>query len=469
MRNLFIFTLLLSVFIGVPALFIVSAPLTPPYYLDIYHRDPLPPGAVSIATITNLSEARSYWMMHEGYLDTENTEMRELEDDVTIIQLGLGGDKRTLRKIADGVMTTVAAAMDKSRAATVASAVLTIFDAPGSKYNLKVKLIEKYVEIENQQTYVDKAAQYRDEFYDCFVLFWKNENSDSNLPPGKIHTPEQGDIPEEVCLKCVKCPVEFCTPTYSLSSLVYESENNHKRICGQGTSTAPGHVYYSCRPGNHNQWIAQCQVTEHTSLGLELCKNPYGYWLCVGHIHTYTGRKFKISEDPEPTPSQTDNSPDCDSCTGSCSACADITYPCGVHSGPPGNASGHGRIASCSETNGWGHSCNATHYMCEQTQTHTFPTFQCGNASCTQAVADREEHRSWCINGNKYWTCSTTQPMDPNEYHRTRTCTRYKELRQERDPLTGLNTVVWGTCGERWDMCDTRCWNVTGGFGTHQE
>ena len=70
MRKLFISIILLSVFIGLPVLFLMSAPLSPPYYLDIYHRDPLPPGTVSIATITNLSEAKSWWKHHEDELNT---------------------------------------------------------------------------------------------------------------------------------------------------------------------------------------------------------------------------------------------------------------------------------------------------------------------------------------------------------------------------------------------------------------
>ncbi len=142
-------------------------------------------------------------------------------------------------------------------------------------------------------------------------------------------------------------------------------------------------------------------------------------------------------------------------------------HACGVHET---SVSGdHSLQASCTVTNGWFHSCTVTNYYACQTHTCVFPTFQCGNASCTQPVADREEHRRWCISSRKYWSCSTTQPMDPNEYHRTRICTRRKALRQVRDPVTGFNTVEYGECGEEWDLCDTRCRDVFGAVGTHTD
>ena len=39
-----------------------------PFHLDIYHRDPLPEGTVSVASINNMNEALIWWHLHEGYL-----------------------------------------------------------------------------------------------------------------------------------------------------------------------------------------------------------------------------------------------------------------------------------------------------------------------------------------------------------------------------------------------------------------
>lgn len=236
-----------------------------------------------------------------------------------------------------------------------------------------------------------------------------------------------------------------------------------------------GRDYYWCTQSEEHI-LRRCN--KQVSDGDTSRKCGQSYRNCMPLSAQHNGNSYKTRHDesteqqttaPDPqTTTQVDNSPDCDSCTtGGCSSCP-ITGTCG-HTYSPSEANSHALQASCSLSNNWMQTCTVTNFYACQTHTCVFPTVPCGNASCTQSVAFREEHRRWCINSNKYWTCSTTQPMDPNEYHRTRTCTRYKALRQERDPLTGLNTVVWGTCGEQWDMCDTRCWNATGGFGTHQE
>ncbi|MDE0637907.1 MAG: hypothetical protein OXI43_18870 [Candidatus Poribacteria bacterium] len=258
----------------------------------------------------------------------------------------------------------------------------------------------------------------------------------------------------------------------------------------RSVSDGCGRNYYNCKDeAKHGERTCNLWVWEKPSGYLNAFKSyrcGRKFRKCMGHTFDHnpdvigsakhsdegdggSGEEGSTEEQTIAPTSQVDNSPNCEHCTtGGCSSCP-ITYACGVHSGHPSEASSHAMQASCSLSNNWMQTCTVTNFYACQTHTCVFPTVPCGNASCTQSVAFREEHRRWCINANKYWSCSTTQPMDPNEYHRTRTCTRYKALRQERDPLTGLNTVVWGTCGEQWDMCDTRCWNVTGGFGTHQE
>lgn len=329
-------------------------------------------------------------------------------------------------------------------------------------------------------------------------------NNSTSQTVSAIQTPRYYNIPQ-FSIPCENyCGTKFSSTDVGFENLGYAAEWTHKTTCN--TSDSPegcGDSYYTCngkqngieeakrhKPRTCGKMIKYKSAynnkiySKKCGAGFRNCKNPTflhnqylsGTWLEFSTKHAEKGNNDDVDDEtaqneqtPSTTPSQVDNSPNCDSCTtGGCSSCP-ITYACGVHSGHPSEASSHAMQASCSLSNNWMQTCTVTNFYACQTHTCVFPTVPCGNASCTQSVAFREEHRRWCINANKYWSCSTTQPMDPNEYHRTRTCTRYKALRQERDPLTGLNTVVWGTCGEQWDMCDTRCWNATGGFGTHQE
>ncbi len=235
-----------------------------------------------------------------------------------------------------------------------------------------------------------------------------------------------------------------------------------KRTLAQGC----GRPYYVCNldhKAEHEeqicgQWVYQPGDYYGAPMNRSKCGIPFRR--CLGHTYNHDptvigSNTHSVSPDSSSTPTttiaptQVDNSPDCDSCTGSCSACADITYPCGVHSGPPGNASGHGRIASCSETNGWGHSCNATHYMCEQTQTHTFPTFSCAYRPCSAQVSDPQEHRRTCPHdGAKYWSCN---PMGVT-HHKTRICTRVKKKWKWNEQQEQY-VVVWEACNEEWAHC----------------
>ena len=186
-----------------------------------------------------------------------------------------------------------------------------------------------------------------------------------------------------------------------------------------------------------------------------------------------------------------DNTPDCDFCTDGCSSCP-ITYGCGVHSGHPGNASGHSLVPvgswswhctthafyacdaanhtgiNCYATDINGNTCTVDHYWACQSHTHTF---SCSNGTCSVQVSDREEHRRTCINGHQYWSCNT-QSMG-NDYHRTRNaCTRMKWARSVWNPRTQRYEAVWEACGESWAMCDRNgqgCRNIYGAIGYHQE
>ncbi len=256
--------------------------------------------------------------------------------------------------------------------------------------------------------------------------------------------------------------------------------------CGRSYYKCPSRLDHKDIPKHEVRTCAKTYTSADGTEGacLDSEGNPLKYRRCMGHArdhnesdwislestHSDEGDSNSDDSDGEDTSDVVDNSPDCDSCTDSCSACADITYPCGVHSGHPGNASGHAPIAgSCSVTNGWGHSCNATHYMCEQSPTHTFPTFSCGRGGCTESVSDPQEHRRTCINGHTYWSCKKI-PQDMEEYHKTRTCTRRKVLRTVWDPQLRTYRGVWGVCNESWARCDwISCMDIYRAIRKHKE
>ncbi|MDE0637524.1 MAG: hypothetical protein OXI43_16935 [Candidatus Poribacteria bacterium] len=186
-------------------------------------------------------------------------------------------------------------------------------------------------------------------------------------------------------------------------------------------------------------------------------------------LHTLEAAEEPETPTPESTPvAETDLSPDCDSCTtGGCSSCP-ITGACG-HTYSPSEANSHALQASCSISNNWMRTCTATNFYACQGHTCVFPTFQCGRASCTQAVADPNEHRRTCINGHNYWSCNTS-PLNGVEYHKTRTCTRRKVLYRKWIRHLGIYKGISGVCNESWANCDRRsCMDVYRAVRDHEE
>ncbi len=280
-------------------------------------------------------------------------------------------------------------------------------------------------------------------------------------------------------------PLDPHNTIYSIQDIL--NKRSVTQGCGRSYYKCPSRLDHKDIPKHEVRTCAKTYTSSDGTEGacLDSEGNPLKYRRCMGHArdhnesdwiglestHSDEGDSNSDDSDGEDTSDVVDNSPDCDSCTDSCSACADITYPCGVHSGHPGNASGHAPIGgSCSGTNGWGHSCNATHYMCEQSPTHTFPTFSCGRGGCTESVSDPQEHRRTCQHGIKYWSCKKI-PEDMVERHKLRTCTRRKVLRRVWDPQIGAYRGVEGVCGETYSNCHggSKCRDIYGRVGTHTD
>ncbi|MDE0634348.1 MAG: hypothetical protein OXI43_00655 [Candidatus Poribacteria bacterium] len=248
-----------------------------------------------------------------------------------------------------------------------------------------------------------------------------------------------------------------------------------------------GRHYYNCRDEAEHK-LRTCNKPRVRYEGDYLVTKPCGidYRRCMGkkmdhdpsdgnpfkapHFDTFDSSSTTTQQTTAPD-SQVDNSPNCEHCTNSCSACTQPTtpamHPCGIHAT---SVSGdHSLQASCSLSNNWMRTCTVTNFYACQTHTCVFPTFQCGRASCTQAVADPNEHRRTCINGHNYWSCNTS-PLNGVEYHKTRTCTRRKVRWKKWIRHLGTYRGVWGTCGESYANCNAQsCMDLYRAVGRHQE
>ena len=166
-----------------------------------------------------------------------------------------------------------------------------------------------------------------------------------------------------------------------------------------------------------------------------------------------------------PTPVQVDNSPNCEHCTDSCSACTQPSYhACGVcETSVSGD---HSLQASCSLSNNWMRMCTVTNFYACQPHTCVFPTFQCGRKTCAVAVADPQEHRRISIDGIKYWSCNPSAV----EAHKTRYCTKLKVTRQEWNSELGRYEGVEEVCGEAFTKHNQRsCTDIYGATTYHKE
>lgn len=327
----------------------------------------------------------------------------------------MAGDKQSLQDIfAKTTVSSIAAIVDKSYASALANTILGIVRANQNvSYNLQVKLVEKYIEVKAQQAYVDKAASYRKEFYDCFVVFWEDENPAFNKPPGMSNSKETISIPNDLSIRCIRCRVKFSVANYGLDNLIYQSRENHKRICGQGHATGPGHIYYSCRgKGDHDQWISKCSVRNNRNWP---CRDPYGYWRCLPHIHSFAVEGDKHSTSPSGSGSST-----CTLCSGTgCSACqsgGQTTNPSVNPNGNGGTPFFNGDSSTNPPSNG---GCTTTLVRCKK----YYSTYH--GQRCYTKVSSAYEHRTTCPGCSvQYWTCNSASANDDKEKHRLRTCYR---------------------------------------------
>ena len=151
-----------------------------------------------------------------------------------------------------------------------------------------------------------------------------------------------------------------------------------------------------------------------------------------------------------------------DEASSGCSVCpnrptspgSDITYACGVHSGPESDSASHALQASCSVTNSNGQSCTVSSFYACQSHTHTYPNARflplltvrqrCQSASlgytCSKGgyTTGRDTHTSTCPLWHRYWDCHPASV----EKHKVRTCVRCSNTYQNCDG--GRNPCISG-------------------------
>lgn len=124
-------------------------------------------------------------------------------------------------------------------------------------------------------------------------------------------------------------------------------------------------------------------------------------------------------------------------------------------------------IASCSETNEHGDTCEVTNFYACQNHADQYPTrVECGYSGCNDMVLSRNEHRTTCMNGHLYWSCNPSG----HDWHQTRICPKGKWTHQRWNSRRNRYEAVWGVCGESWAKCNwNSCTNMYGVVSYHQQ
>ena len=196
-------------------------------------------------------------------------------------------------------------------------------------------------------------------------------------------------------------------PIYVPLATSYEFRS---RTVGDGC----GRPYYACNLDDREAHLEQTCSTSGCSVQ---------YRNCLPHTKDHNNHVSSSDEQAQNTQTPVDNSLNCEYCTGSCSACYQLSYhPCGFHET---SVSGdHSLQASCPETNESGYSCTVTGFYACQTHTHQYPTLvRCGRKVngyrvCDESVLSEQQHYVTCPNGHSHWSCKS----EDYNHHRLRTC-----------------------------------------------
>lgn len=284
------------------------------------------------------------------------------------------------------------------------------------------------------------------------------------------HWQVKPDLPEKYSCDG-PCSDKFRTP--------YDAFTAHMSKCGSGTAVNPwsssfistlanrtvnegcGRYYYDCPsvPDTEHK-VLRCTKDYTESDGTRrTCRDRFRKCMYHKIVHNHRALiKIKSLHSAsggvdDSTSEVVDNSPNCDLCTGSCSACP-ITYACGNHSGSPSDSNGHRLIPAtswslhctthsfyacdpanhamtiCTVTDSNGNTCTFGYSSPCESHTHVFPNPNlCPRSGCNTTItaSNSADHalvpctgQSSKVCGQSYYAC------DPNgaNNHAWLVCTR---------------------------------------------
>ena len=368
----------------------------------------------STYTIRNIGESKDEFTDHEGRLTVERIDKIELLAKVGVIQKGVNKDISGLRDAAQGVGITVVAGNRPDVAAIMALAkqILKMLEE-GQDFEIYLKFIDKWAEIEANNQDIANAFSDRDKFFELYKAWWIYENGSNNPVPTKHEKQTLKQLQAGIPPIGVRCGGSCNAWWYNGSDYFMDGDTwsvtdpqtgvggtsaslkdmsslatNHKTTCA-----GCGVGYWTCSSldsAKHqkvycNKDIIQTYQSSLTTTKLGKCGESYYRCLPTDGVHQYVFRSDKGNVKIKSLHSGAKKSPLSSSIYGpngtglpsTASTVSDITYACGVHSGSPGHADSHKWVyENCPSSH--------AHYACDgsdHSTTYCYKTNE--NGTCT--------------------------------------------------------------------------------------
>ena len=318
--------------------------------------DELPPVTIKAShggtyPISSYGASHTAWVEHEGRLGTANQELQKLRYERDIIDAGISKNRAELRRLK--AITVLVAGKKISMAAAVVP-ILELLNN-GDMYELGLRRISKYAQIDAQNRAIVSAASDRDTFHAEYVKRWPHEMThiSSQVTGSPAETDKEVDseyIPPLGAACKNMCGIFWYDDHYwlyyasfsggigaSLFIIPTLARSDHHTTCnGKGSC---GDWYWTCegieRGGTARHKPRTCKKqalgwdsatssfkTVTCNIKYRNCDNPGGRCFSgvVGVVDTGKHNDTPPSSSPvvSPTPTPTDGTPNCPDCTAHC-------------------------------------------------------------------------------------------------------------------------------------------------------
>ena len=210
-------------------------------------------------TISSFGDSYDAWDHHEDVLNEANDKMQQLTYELAIIDAGISKNRDELRRLKT---VTILVAGKKVGFGAAVNAIVDLLDN-GDTYEMGLRRISKYSEIDSQNSSIKSAASNRDEFYPEFVRRWDHREthrtSQGTSAPGKRNGVEQKSIPMLGAACKNSCGVFWYDSFYESYYSSFEG----------GIAASLGAIPELARSSH-----------QPTCTGTESCGDPY--WTCEG-------------------------------------------------------------------------------------------------------------------------------------------------------------------------------------------